>query len=46
MHRTTRGPVRTTREPRRTPPWDRTAELERLRRDRLLAEAQLRARVL
>lgn len=46
MHRTSRSTARTPRDPRRTGPWDRTAELESYRRERLLAEAQLRARVL
>ncbi|MCC2313728.1 hypothetical protein [Cellulomonas xiejunii] len=46
MNRTPRHPARTPRVPRRTGTWDRTAELESYRRDRLLAEAQLRTRVL
>jgi hypothetical protein len=46
MNRTTRHPARTPRVPRSTRPWDRAAELESYRRDRLIAEAQLRTRVL
>lgn len=45
MHRTRRPDVRPTRVPHPAV-TDRTDELDRLRRDRLVAEAQLRGRIL